>query len=66
MVQHPTIVRIEFWNAERGEWGIAHATHSLLNPAVYVKKLIARNIIARAVNKETGETFYGVDGGDLL
>lgn len=65
-MQHPTIVRIEYWNSGRGDWGVGHATMSLLNPAVYVQKLAKREIIARAVNKETGETFYGVEGADLL
>lgn len=60
------MVQIEYWNPQRGDWGVGHAGIDLRDPAVYVKKLKARNVIARAIDNETGETFYGVEGADLL
>ena len=46
-------------------WEVGHNGINLLNPAVYVQKLAARGVIARAVNKDTDEVMYA-DGGDLL
>lgn len=61
----PTLVRIEYWSPGASDWSVGHASMNLLDPAKYVQKLLARNIIARAIDKETGQIFYG-EGGDLL
>ena len=62
----PTLVRLEYWSVGAGDWSVAHASMNLLDPGKYVQKLLARNIIARAIDKDTGQIFYGVEGSDLL
>lgn len=64
-MEHPTFVRIEYWNPVLQDWAVGHAGTNLINPALYVQKLASRGTIARAVNVDTGETVYG-PGGDLL
>jgi hypothetical protein len=64
-MDHPTFVRVEYWNGMTASWGTGHAGINLMNPAVYVQKLAKRGVIARAVEVDTGETVYG-EGADLL
>ncbi len=64
-MDHPTFVRIEYWNPMTASWGMGHAGINLLNPAVYVQKLTARGVVARAVEVDTGEVVYS-EGADLL
>lgn len=64
-MDHPTFVRIEYWNPLTATWEVGHAGINLMNPAAYVKKLSARGTVARAVDKDTGEIVYS-DGGELL
>lgn len=65
MSDHPTLVRIEYWNPNTGEWEVAHAGINLMKPATYVQKL-ANSWIARVVEVDTGVTTYGTEGADLL
>ena len=65
MMDHPTFCRIEYWNHLTADWQVGHSGINLMNPARYVQELTKRDIIARAVNKETGEVVYS-EGGDLL
>lgn len=62
----PTLCRIEYWNPERGDWGVGHASWNLLDPATYVRKVTVRGTIARAVEIDSGVVHYGLEGGDLL
>lgn len=62
----PTFVAIHYWNAKTARWDVGHAGLNLMNPALYVKKLSARGIVARVVDKDTGETAYSCEGGELL
>lgn len=63
----PTFVRIEYWSAERGEWGVGHAGTNLMNPQKYVQKVTdSGKAIARAVVVDTGEIVYPDGGWDLL
>lgn len=64
-MEHPTFVRIDYWNPMTADWETGHAGLNLMNPAAYVKKLSARGVVARAVDKDTGEIVYG-EGADLL
>jgi len=64
-MDHPCFVRIEYWNQRTASWEKGHAGISLMNPAVYVQKLSARGVLARAVDKETDEVVYS-EGADLL
>lgn len=64
-MDQPTFVRIEYWNATKGEWVVGHAGINLMNPSEYVQKLMSRGTVARAVNPDTGEIMYG-EGADLL
>ena len=64
-MDHPTFVQIEYWSPTASDWVVGHAGINLMNPAAYVSKLAARGTIARAVDKDTGETVYG-EGADLL
>lgn len=64
-MDYPTLVRIEYWNGMTASWEVGHAGINLLNPATYVKKLGKRGVVARAIDKDTGETVYG-EGADLL
>lgn len=64
-MDHPTFVRIEYWNPMLGDWAVGHAGINLMDPAHYVQKLAYRGTIARAVEIDTGEVVYG-EGGDLL
>jgi len=61
MVQHPTLVRIEYWNNARGEWVVGHAAWNLLNPIAYVRKVTARGTLARAIEIDSGVVHYGSD-----
>lgn len=65
MMEHPTFVKIEYWNPLTASWRTGHAGINLMNPAVYVQKLAKRGVIARAVDNQTGEIVYG-EGADLL
>jgi len=65
MMDHPTFVRIEYWNQMTASWQTGHAGINLMNPATYVQKLAKKGVIARAVEVDTGQTVYG-EGGDLL
>lgn len=64
-MDHPTLVRIDYWNPLTVSWETGHAGINLMNPATYVQKLAKRGVIARAVDKETEEVVYG-EGADLL
>lgn len=64
-MDHPTFVAIEYWNQMTARWEIGHAGLNLMNPSTYVQKLAKRGVLARAVNRDTGETVYG-EGADLL
>lgn len=65
MMDTPRFVAIEYWNPLLGDWAVGHAGINLMDPALYVQKLSARGIVARAVDKDTGEIVY-TEGGDLL
>lgn len=65
MIDKPTFCRIEYWNPMTADWEVGHAGINLMDPATYVKKLSDRGVVARAVDKETGEIVYG-EGADLL
>lgn len=64
-MDHPTFVRVEYWNPLTASWGTGHAGLRLMNPALYVQKLGVRGTIARVVNIDTGEVVYS-EGADLL
>lgn len=64
-MDHPTFVRIEYWNPMTADWEVGHAGINLMNPAAYVKKLGEREVVARAIDKDTGEIVY-TEGADLL
>lgn len=64
-MDHPTFCRIEYWNPMTRSWECGHAGINLMNPAAYVQKLLKRQVLARAVEVDTGETVYG-EGADLL
>jgi hypothetical protein len=64
-MDHPTFVRIEYWNEMTASWQTGHAGLRLMNPSTYVQKLAKRGTIARAVNPDTDEVVYG-EGADLL
>lgn len=64
-MDHPTLVQIEYWNATTASWVVGHAAMNLMNPTVYVQKLAKNGHIARAVDKDTGQTVYS-EGADLL
>lgn len=61
----PYLVRLEYWNAQKSQWGPGHEELGLLDPATYVQKLAKRGVIARTTDWDTGEVIYA-DGGDLL
>lgn len=61
----PTLCRIEYWNAMTVSWETGHNGINLMDPAAYVQKLAKRGVVARAVDKDTGQTVYG-EGADLL
>jgi hypothetical protein len=63
--EHPTLVEIQYWNPMTVSWETGHNAINLLNPALYVKKLAARGVVARAIEKDTGVVVYSL-GGDLL
>jgi len=66
-MDHPTFVEIQYWNQMTGSWQTGHAGINLMNPSAYVQKLAKRGVLARAVDKDTGETVeYHGDGADLL
>lgn len=64
-MEHPTFVRLEYWDKGLVDWKVGHGGMNLMNPTTYVQKLAKRGIIARAVDVDTGETVYG-GGSDLL
>lgn len=64
-MDHPTFVRIEYWNPLKASWGVGHSGLRLMNPAAYMKKLSVRGAIARAVDPDTDEVIY-TEGADLL
>lgn len=64
-VPAPMFVRIEYWNPMTVRWEVGHAGISLMDPALYIQKLTVRGIVARAVDKDTGEVVYA-EGGDLM
>lgn len=61
----PGWVRIEYWNHMTASWETGHAGLRLMNPTTYIQKLAKNEVIARAVDLETGEIVYG-EGADLL
>lgn len=61
----PNLCRIEYWNQMTADWETGHAGINLLDPAAYVQKLAKRGVVARAVDKDTGQIMYG-EGADLL
>ncbi len=65
MMDYPTFVQIEYWSPLKGTWYVGHAGINLMNPALYVQKLAKNGTLARAVDKDTGETVYS-PGADLL
>ena len=66
-MEHPTFVKIEYWNAMTGAWQTGHAGTNLMNPSAYIQKLAKRGVLARAVDMKTGETVeYHGNGADLL
>lgn len=62
----PTFCRIEYWNSMTASWETGHAGIQLMKPDTYVQKLAKRGVLARAVDKDTGEVVYSHGGGDLL
>ena len=64
-MDQPTFCRIEYWNPLTQDWETGHHGIRLVDPAKYVKKLAKREVIARAVDIETGDIVYS-DGGELL
>lgn len=46
-------------------WEEGHNGINLIDPTAYVQKLAKRGVLARAVDKDTGEAVYG-EGADLL
>ena len=46
----PTFVRLEYLNPD-GTWWVAHAGINLLNPRLYLEKLLARGVHARVIEK---------------
>jgi len=65
VMDHPAFVRLDYWNPTTVDWEVGHAGTRLVNPALYIQKLRKRGVLARAVDKDTGETVYG-EGTDLL
>lgn len=66
-MDRPTFVKLEYWNAATGSWGMGHNGINLMNPALYVQKLAKRGVLARATDKDTGEIVeYHGEGADLL
>lgn len=65
-MDHPLWVRIEYWNQMTASWEVGHAGLRLMNPAAYVKKLSVRGVLARAIDKDTGEIAYSNEGAELL
>lgn len=72
----PTFCRIEYWNAEVGEWHVGHAGTNLMDPEKYATKLgqtqrnrqgvITKNgTIARVIDVDAGIEYY-TEGADLL
>lgn len=61
----PFMVRLEYWNRKTGEWGPGHKELGLIDPALYLEKLMKRGHIARTIDRETGEILYP-EGADLL
>jgi hypothetical protein len=61
----PTFVEVQYWNSATASWTTGHAGINLMNPSTYVQKLAKRGTIARAIDKDTGQTVYG-EGADLL
>ena len=64
-MDHPTLVRIEYWSPSHRDWVVGHAGINLVNPSRYVQKLMSRGTVARAVDPDTGGIVYG-EGADLL
>lgn len=62
----PTLCRIEYWNPDRGDWGVGHSGINLLDPATYVRKATTRGTLTRAVEADSGVIHYGLEGSDLL
>lgn len=64
----PTFVAVEYWSAERAEWWVGHAGLNLMNPEKYVTGVTQKGkMIARAVEKDTGQIFWPKGyGADLL
>lgn len=61
-----TLVRLEYWNAKRGDWTHGHAGVDIKDPATYVQRLKTnRGILARATDLSTGEEMFS-PGGELL
>lgn len=55
---HPTFVRLDYLNADTGEWVIGHSNINLMDPQRYIDKINAEGkMIARAVDKTTGHIF---------
>lgn len=66
-MDYPCFVRIEYWNHLTESWQVGHAGINLMDPAAYVNKLAKRGVLARAVNKDTGEVAeYDGAGAELL
>jgi hypothetical protein len=65
VMDQPAFVRIEYWDLRIADWKVGHAGTRLVNPALYVQKLSKRGVVARLVDKDTGEIVYG-EGADLL
>lgn len=64
-MDHPTLVRIEYWNPLTQQWEVGHSGINLMNPEVYIQKLSKQGTVARAVDIDTGDIVY-TDGGELL
>ena len=64
-MDHPTFVRIDYWDPQSADWTVGHGGINLMNPAKYVHSLKSRGVIARAVDIDTGDMVYG-EGADLL
>lgn len=62
----PQFVRLEYWNAKKGEWEVGHNGINLLDPTLYMSKLMKnKRVIARVRYVDTGEYEYS-EGAELL
>lgn len=60
-------VRLEYWDKLAGNWSPWHSGLSLIDPAKYVQKTYTENnILARAIDIDTAEIHYGIEGAELL